>query len=225
MKYLIILPVILNIFCIQVQAQTVPYIELNLGESTFHSIEWSPTGDYLAVSENHGVSIYTPALELIATLPERHIDVITGLSWKMDGEYLATAAMDGNIHIWNVVNLPSVTLEQTLVHDKPIWGIRWGSDFQLSSVVSEGFIISSDGATGRSTINIWNAKTSLLTYISDIQYHGSPNAEWSHDGELLAYPSYSFENDYHIQLWDMMPNAQQLEIIFGAGGEIYTQTR
>ena len=193
------------------QAQVIPYVAIIPSEPSISRLVWSPTSEYLAISSNNRVSIFSDNLEMITSLPEIHTDLVLGLTWSPDNDFLATSGLDGNIYIWDVANFPSVSLDQTLSHGKPIWGIQWSKaedDSRLLSVVSEGFLRTSDSSTSLSTLNLWDTRASRLIYTSNVQYHGAEKAEWSYDGRYIAYPNYTFEDDYNIRVWDTIANTQ-----------------
>jgi len=201
--------------------QSIEYTEIYPSEKTVSRFALSPTSQYIAISTNTDVAVYTESLTHVVDLPPQHTDEVFGLSWSSKSNFLATAGLDGLIHIWDTSNLPEVIHYKTLIHNKPIWSVGWSpvdDELKLLSVVSEGFLYSSDTATARTTINIWDIPTSTIIYTSSIQYHGAMNAQWSHDGRYIAYPNYTFEEDYNVRFWDTESYEEQS--IYGNGSDI-----
>lgn len=212
-KYITYLSIFLVILIskVDIKAQSIQYSEISPSGATISRFAWNPTSQYMAVSSNTNVSIYSKNLDLIVNLPTNHTDMVLGLTWSPDSNFLATAGLDGNIHIWNTSDLPSVTLDKTLSHGKPIWSISWGkvtNDNQLLSVVSEDFQRSSDASIALSTINIWDVTTTTIVDSSAIQFQGAINAEWSYDGRYIAYPNYTLEEDFNVLVWDTVVNEE-----------------
>jgi len=159
---------------------------------------------------------------------DKHTAALSSMSWSPDGKYIASACVNGEVHVWNATSgIPLFTYKA----QNSIWSVAWSPDnkrlaaggadalvriwditqstdplFSYTGHKNEvdGVVWSPDGNTILSggadkTLQIW--KPEDRTTIST--FHGSFSASitsvaWSFDGARVAGGS----RDKTVQIWD-----------------------
>ena len=60
-----------------------------------------------------------------------HTQQVRGVSYSVDGNFLATAGYDHQIHIADTVNLDKVSIVKTLQHDDKVVSVKWHPSLPL----------------------------------------------------------------------------------------------
>ena len=117
-------------------------------------MSFSPEGHSLAVAGSefpahpYAQVVSVPTLRVLHDLAG-HSKNVHGLSFSRDGQYIATAAMDGMVKVWSAEPLPPyLSLEG---HDQPVWAVAFSpnGDFVATGSLDQ-------------TAKIWDAKSGAL---------------------------------------------------------------
>jgi len=66
-------------------------------------LDFSPNGSLLAVGVGSALEIWDLSTATKIVSLQGHADSITQLQFSPDGRYIATAGMDNQLHLWQVV--------------------------------------------------------------------------------------------------------------------------
>jgi WD40 repeat protein len=161
-----------------VSGRELPPLELAETRGPVLSLAFSPDGSLLAAVGASLPSV-VPRAQVFDVRTRRlvrqfagHSMALPGVSFSPDGEFLATASMDGTAKVWPVAPLPAfLSLEG---HDQTVWAVAFSPDGKRV-------------ATGSfdQTAKIWDADTGAL--LQNIRV-GFPavSLTFSHDGQRLA---------------------------------------
>lgn len=59
------------------------------------------------------------------TIPQLHSEQVRGVSYSVDGSYVASAGYDGNINIIDTLHLDKLRIVKTLRHDDKAVSVKW----------------------------------------------------------------------------------------------------
>jgi WD40 repeat protein len=165
-----------------------------------HCLAWSPDGRHLAFGDDARphptVQVWRvdggKADFFLAYLGHR--GEVTALSWSPDGERIASASMDGMVHIWDVASGKRLRAYRGHVGEETwVLDVAWSPDGTR--------IASAEGGPGEERqygVHVWEAATGahLLTY----QGHDAAiySLAWSPDSTWVASGSY----DSTVQVWE-----------------------
>ena len=122
----------------------------------------------------------------------QHSSAIRALAWSPDGDTLASAGEDQQVHIWQAATGKPVFTYQN--HTRTVNALAWSPDSQRLA-----------SAGNDHSVQIWEANSgkSLLHYQE--HRHWVQTLSWSSDGRLIA----SGDAANQVQLWDACSGQQQ----------------
>ncbi len=150
------------------------------------TVAWSPDGRLLAATRaNPALRSEVGFLALFdATTGEMVAELrgqtggIYDASWSPDSRFLATAAEDGTVCVWDVIAHKAVRTLGGGGPSKAVWSVAWSPD---------GCRIAAVGGLLDGKIRIWEAATGTLQATLDPDdAGGSHDAAWSPDSRRLA---------------------------------------
>ncbi len=100
-----------------------------------------------------------------------HEKGVVALDWSPDGEYLATASLDGAVSLWNAEGL---LVRKMQIHTKPALGIAFSPDGEVLATASADATVTVFAPSGRIMHRMKSHRTNVLT------------VAWSPDGRFLA---------------------------------------
>jgi WD40 repeat protein len=136
-----------------------------------HSVAWSPNGAKIAVGASHRIKIWSPGGQHLATLQDDGLEV-TSLAWSSDNIRVASANVDGVVHIWNTST--NQIVRTFIGHTEIVDSVAWSPDeTKLAS------------ASIDKTVRIWDVVTGQP--INTIRNNGRVfTVAWSPDGSKIA---------------------------------------
>ena len=140
-------------------------------------LSFSPDGHSLAIAGSESTAHPWAQVLEVPTLRVRydlagHSKGICGLAFSHDGQYLATAALDGMVKVWPAEPLPPyLSLEG---HDQPVWAVAFSPN---GDYVATGSL--------DQTAKIWDAKSGALLQNLNVCFPVVSLA-FSHGGDRLV---------------------------------------
>jgi len=202
-------------------------VPIEFSQSLF-SIDWSPTGEFIAVGDEDSISIVDAlSWQVVGYLPANSGNVYS-LAWSPDGQYLLSGS--DFLHLWNPFEAKILYKDEY----SPLGTVSWAPDgrkfssankiieidqilplvsthSQTTAIHSQA--ISPDGdliAAGHSDgqIRIWNSQSGEL--VSKLPGHADHvlSLAWSPDGSRLASGSY----DHTLRIWNIESGETELLI-------------
>jgi WD40 repeat protein len=160
------------------------------GLGQIQSLQYSPTGDRLAVASSIGIEIWdTSSWELVSQL-FGHRDVVYGVSWSPDGSTLVSCSRDTTLKLWEVET--GLLLSTLTGHRGFVVAVGWSPD---------GNKLASGSLAG---VKIWDAGTGAL--LRDLDTEFIYCLDWSRDSRRVAAGTYSGA----IVVWDADTGTQQM---------------
>jgi WD40 repeat protein len=153
------------------------------GESVLNSIDWSPQGDQLLTMG----SIYNQIWDLSAQPPNLlgHLEGLKAAGWSPDGEYIATASLDGSARIWDAKG----ELVRTLEHSQAVEDLAWSPDSsRLATASQEGAVL------------VWQVDTGTSSEMPRPDGYRFSSLGWSPDGEQIVASS---QRDLASVIWNV----------------------
>jgi WD40 repeat protein len=123
------------------------------------------------VDTSHILPNETPLLTQPAMILSGHDGQVYEVAWSPDGSKIASAGMDGEVHIWDVATGETI---QTLSTSPTT--LSWGADNNTLAMTYY------DRETETSTAKIWNLDTESV----NVHYDNAYSIVFSPDGSLLA---------------------------------------
>jgi WD40 repeat protein len=106
-------------------------IVLEVGESDYVSIAWSPTSNQLASASNDCMVRVWAADDTgywTAVHEHSHAREATGIAWSPDGKQLASTSEDCTVQLWSIDDAGAWQLNQTLVSPNMLFSLAWSPD-------------------------------------------------------------------------------------------------
>jgi len=149
------------------------------------SLEYSISGELLAVTGFQGISIWDVENNLIARLAG-HDDLVTDVTFSPDGRYLVSSSRDNTLIVWDLNTFEPQTVLSG--HNSNIETVTYSHD---------GHFIASGSANGH--ILIWNSESGLP--ILEIEAHSERVNElvFTPDGRSLI----SVSDDNTVKAWNI----------------------
>ena len=161
---------------------------------TVENIAWSPDGQYIAsAGENHEVHIWdaTPPFGALRFRYSQHISPVRHVAWSPNdnGERIASASVDGAIHVWESTTGKRLSLYSG--HGtSSVYRLAWSPrGDRIASVGQDTMVHVWDPATGNS-IRIYRGHTTALWGIA-----------WSPDGQYIVSSSENYDS-HRVRMWD-----------------------
>lgn len=147
-------------------------LKIIVGSRYLHSVAWSPDGSKIAVGTYHRIKIWSPGGQNLATLQDNGREVMS-LAWSSDKIRLASANVDGFLHIWNTST--NQIVRTFTGHTEIVYSVAWSPDeTKLAS------------ASIDKTVRIWDVATGQS--INTIRNNGGVfTVAWSPDASKIAY--------------------------------------
>ncbi len=154
------------------------------GESVLNSIDWSPQGDRLLSMG----SIYNQIWDLSTQPPNLlgHLEGLKAAGWSPDGQYLATASLDGTARIWDAKG----DLVRILELGQAVEDLSWSPDSsQLATTSQEG------------EVRVWQVDSGASREMPRPDGYRFSSLAWSPDGERIA--ATTSQRDLVGEIWNV----------------------
>jgi WD40 repeat protein len=66
-----------------------------------HALAWSPNQNYIASAHDREILIWYSNKQTLVATYTGHADTVTALSWQNSSNRIASASLDGTVHVWN----------------------------------------------------------------------------------------------------------------------------
>jgi len=132
-----------------------------------------------------------------------HSQEVCGLSWSLDGMFLASGANDNTLRLWDSSSLSSSTPRQILTdHQAAVKALAW--------CPHERNLLATGGGTADRTIKFWNTQTGSL--LNSIDTGSQVCAlQWNpHEKEILSSHGFA-RNQLSLWKYPMMSKIKDLE--------------
>lgn len=156
------------------------------------SVNWSPNGEFLAVSGQGRVTLVDENSEVVTQLPlESNDPPAMSTVWGHNSEQAATLIGDGRVIFWNILN-------------GEIQG-EWRSHYQTSVTIDWSL----DGS--RIAVGSWNGKIAIYDVVNSMTEERQINQEdfftvnslsWHPVDQLLAFPGF-LDSRNDVLIWDV----------------------
>jgi WD40 repeat protein len=153
-------------------------------EAVLNTIDWSPNSDQLLVMGG----VVNQIWDLSAQPPRLsgHGEGLKAAAWSPDGEWIATASLDGTARIWDAA---SGELLETLVHPEALEDLAWGQ---------EGAQLATSDQAG--SVRVWEVGSKSFVEMSNPEDIRFTSLGWSPDGDRIVASS---ERDLVSVVWDV----------------------
>jgi len=187
------------------QSQSINFHDLQI-EGNAISLEWSPDGQFLAVSVDAEIQIFDLSYNLVATL-KGHTDPIHEISWKPDGTQLASASAN-TVQIWDM-SLPIQDRSDPLnVIDfgKDVRWVDWSPNpdhNRIAVSVLEGTRRASDWFMDILSIQVVDPDSGQNVFTIPAQLDLGQPLAWYPNGMYIASTVLRLDGYPGLQIWDM----------------------
>jgi WD40 repeat protein len=206
----------------QAVAARLPHIELKTTGNLWDAA-WSPDGAMLALAIDKSIWLYSDTLSPIAHL-DGHMDDVYSLSWRPDGQQLASGGHDNTIRIWDMRPGNSFgKLVKTLKTSDWTANLAWSPDgTRLASIILDRSLPPVDGTIPYEKTLIWNLSTDDIERVLP-SLHTSIGLAWKPNSHLLANTGSGIEDDIGpgIRVWDTDTSELQYAVPIGGEKTIY----
>ncbi|KAL6080371.1 ubiquitin-protein transferase activating protein [Balamuthia mandrillaris] len=150
-------------------------------------LDWSST-NVLAIALSQSIYLWnatTSEITELMTLDEENpSNIVTSLSWTMDGNALAVGTEDAQVQLWDVNH--GVKLRTLKGHEARVGSMSWNQSI-LSTGSRSGMIFNSDVRQAQHRVSVLQGHTQEVCGL-----------QWSKDGSQLA----SGGNDNLLNIWE-----------------------
>ncbi|MBA2285543.1 MAG: WD40 repeat domain-containing protein [Ktedonobacteraceae bacterium] len=127
---------------------------------------------------------FPPTRSKVLYIYRGHTDIVSGIAWSPDGQFIASASLDRTVQVWKAVDGMKML---TLTSSAPRFALAWSPDGK--------FLVSSGAGK---IIEIWNVTNGKLILSYKRHTDEITGVAWSVNGKYLA----SSSADTTVQIWE-----------------------